>query len=821
MSPALGIPLVILALLIGIPVAVLVVIYLVVPLFKFLAIAVKHIARFIFGEITDVLRLVGSIVTGVLMIPLVIVNVIIGRWSAASHYGRGLSGEFKSVGLSVYRIAIGHPARLLGLTALTEGVEKRLPEVVAQAPGADRPAKRIGQFDGYRIVGSLPGGGSGSKLYVAEPDAAKLASFARGGRGNVRQVVVKSFSLKDGSSLPQIVRESRSLDAAKKLGLVLDHELTAERFFYVMEFVPGQSLSLLSQQMHASSGADGLDNAALANALKYIADLLKTLNTYHQGGLWHKDVKPDNIIVGDGRAHLVDFGLVTPLRSAMTLTTHGTEYFRDPEMVRLALKGVKVHEVDGARFDIFAAGAVLYSVIENSFPAHGVLSQIGKRCPETVRWVVRRAMTEYDKRYRTSAEMLADIDFVRFANDPFAVKPFELPSMRGATEDIGESIGHDRPAPAQAEVAAVCAAATPRPRQQDFGAAPAPRAGRSAPRLKVVNWWTGSYVRDDGTSAGASAGPVAFAMAAGTVPPRAAPYLAGLAEKRQEARANFDGTRRTAQEQLARARARVQAARERTVSKLARRGVRKDKPFAPGVNLGVGAAAVFLVLGVVGAVFVSSQRRQARPFPTAMVPSVPEPVAVDLGNGMYIATFNPTFAPTAPEAPQAPEAPRVKPGVKSVIEVGKPAPAVTSDGRVLVIVDLPKPLSEHHEATLTAAVGRLTGAGFSVLGDYPGNSAGEDELKRQIDISAQAIASCGQIGPDNPEAQRLLGEWMARGGGADLTLWVRRRSGLSMDASRAPDAPIEFILVGAGSNGDHGGKGQQRVSVGARALSAE
>ena len=33
----------------------------------------------------------------------------------------------------------------------------------------------------------------------------------------------------------------------------------------------------------------------------------------------------------------------------MTLTTHGTEYFRDPEMVRLALRGVKVHQVDGSR----------------------------------------------------------------------------------------------------------------------------------------------------------------------------------------------------------------------------------------------------------------------------------------------------------------------------------------------------------------------------------------------------------------------------------------------------------------------------------------
>ena len=56
-------------------------------------------------------------------------------------------------------------------------------------------------------------------------------TVARMGRGELKQVVIKSFSMNDGSSLPQIVRESRSLDAAKKLGLVLDHDLTPDRFF--------------------------------------------------------------------------------------------------------------------------------------------------------------------------------------------------------------------------------------------------------------------------------------------------------------------------------------------------------------------------------------------------------------------------------------------------------------------------------------------------------------------------------------------------------------------------------------------------------------
>src|SRR5690606_37107343 len=126
-----------------------------------------------------------------------------------------------------------------------------------------------------------------------------------------------------------------------------------------------------------------------------------------------------------------DLGLITHMRSAMTLTTHGTEYFRDPELVRMALKGVKVNEVEGARFDVYGVGAALYSVIENSFPAHGGLSQLTKRCPEAARWIIRRAMTDYDKRYGSMEEMLADIEAVRNAADPYAVRPVDLPSMRG------------------------------------------------------------------------------------------------------------------------------------------------------------------------------------------------------------------------------------------------------------------------------------------------------------------------------------------------------------------------------------------------------
>jgi len=430
----------------AIVIAVIALIYVVVPLLALIGRFIAHVFRFIGREIGDAMRLLGGALAIVVFVPLVLLSIVVGRWSAASHYGRSLQNELAAMGHAAYRLIVGNPARLVGAGALLEGVERRVPEAMAHAPGRDKPSRRTGQFDGYTIVGSIAGGGSGARLYIAEPDEIKRAVFARAGL-DVERVVIKSFSLKEGSSLPQIIREGRALEAAKKIGLVLEHDLTEHRFHYVMPYVPGEPLGTVASRLHEACGAEGLDDRRLREAAGYVGDLLETLDRYHRAGLWHKDVKPDNIIVHDGRAHLVDLGLVTPLRSAMTLTTHGTEYFRDPEMVRMALRGVKVHEVDGVKFDIYAAGAVLYASLENSFPAHGGLSHLTKRCPEALRWIVRRAMTEYQNRYASSGQMLSDLRTVLAAENMRAVKPADLPSMRASDAQPFEEPAAEAPMP--------------------------------------------------------------------------------------------------------------------------------------------------------------------------------------------------------------------------------------------------------------------------------------------------------------------------------------------------------------------------------------
>lgn len=571
---------------------------------------IRHVFTFVRGMVTDSVRAVGAIIAGLFFVPLAVGNVVIGRWSAASHYGRAIQDEAAALGHCVYRVAIGHPARLLLLGGLTEGLEKRVPQAMQQAPGSDRPGAKVGQFDGYSIVGSLPTGGSGAKVYVAEPTPSKKAALARAGRGDLGQVVIKSFSLRDGSTMPQIVRESRALESARKLGLILDHELNDERFYYAMPFVPGDSLAAVTRRLHAEGGLGGLRGRSLAAAMSHVSDLLSELAYYHRGGLWHKDVKPDNIIVNEGKAHLVDLGLVTPLRSAMTLTTHGTEYFRDPELVRMALRGAKVNEVDGVKFDLYGVGAVLYSVIENSFPAHGALSQITKSCPEALRWIIRRSMADMHQRYSSADEMLADLSVVAKAVDPFALKPIDLPSMGGAggsgdgasvpdLEPKYEAVSFARttPPPVPGEALGgvnvetgpgfVFKADIGRGLRVGAGAGVAaaaadakPAIGRTRPAIQLTDWWTGAYrVRGERVVVGKDS----F-----TSPARRMPRAPG----------------RTAAEQLQAARERVSAAQRRVQARPYRGFAASSRSYNNGPNAGV-FVAVGVVLLVLGLVFFS------------------------------------------------------------------------------------------------------------------------------------------------------------------------------------------------------------------------
>lgn len=740
--------------------AIAVLIAVIGPLSRAIGWLFRHIFRFIGGMLRDALRLAGALITSLFFVPLIAANVLIGRWSAASHYGRAIQAEFRAMCGCVYRMLVGHWARLLGLSDLTDGIERRLPEAMMAAPSADKPSGgKAGQFEGYQIIGSLPGGGSGGKLFIATPTPEKRAALARAGQHDVDRVVIKSFSLRDGSTLPQIVRENRAIPAARRMGLILEHELNEERFFYVTRYVPGESLSIVTQRLHAQSGPAGLDNPHLRTALSHTADLLRTLQLYHQGGLWHKDVKPDNIIVADGRAHLVDFGLITPLRSSMTLTTHGTEYFRDPEMVRMALRGVKVHEVDGSRFDLYAAGAVLYSVMEDSFPAHAGLSQLSKRCPDAVKWIIRRAMADYDKRYAGAAPMLADVEHVLSAPDPFAVKPIDLPSMKGASADDASEHGapfvpiaapvntnHTHPWEADAPIAGARSSPEFNAAGASFNAAPqatfvpaAAAVGSAAqsgsPRLRVTDWWTGRYNLDhDPAFAGAQPH-----VTGTTVHRRAAP----------EPRVTPRGPGSSAAEQLVRARARAREARERAQGRI--NSSRRNKFEPSGINAGV-IVGVLVFLALIAVLLVPSLLLSRRSVSAAQARPNPAPAdgAWAIGSpDLDLSSWNRSLK--ASDTDVAPT------GIILRDRVGFDTAAI---------------------AKVDSAIESLAKAGFEFTGEaYPSVLPAGGDHQRHLNVAASLRAAIGVAPFGSQDARQSIQTWLEANTPDAVVIWITGDSG--------------------------------------------
>ena len=441
-----------LAILVAIGLFVLAVIFILVPIVKggfafgaLIGRLIRHIFRWFFGSISDIICIVGQLLGTIVLVPTLLGSIVLGRWSATQQAWSVIKGNALGITLATYRLFVRRPMALLGISAALDDVERSFREGIVPATTGS-----TGGFEGYRIIDTLTSGGSGAVLYVAEP----LSARRRRLDGHPSRVVIKCFDLQGGSMLPQMMRESRSLDSARRLGLVLEHDMDTTRFWYVMPWIPGVHLGEVINELHA--GGRGLDETGLSRIISVTRDLLQILRRYHRQGLWHKDVKPENIIVNESGAHLVDLGLVTPLASAMTLTTHGTEYFRDPELVRQALRGAKVSEVDGARFDVYAAGAVLYYMLENTFPAHGGLSRFDQPSPEAAQWIVRRSMSEYEQRYSTIGMMLEDVAILAKAADPWSVRPADLPSMRGTA----------------AARTPVTTAPPPRPRQQPPQAPP-------------------------------------------------------------------------------------------------------------------------------------------------------------------------------------------------------------------------------------------------------------------------------------------------------------------------------------------------------------
>jgi serine/threonine-protein kinase len=211
------------------------------------------------------------------------------------------------------------------------------------------------------------------------------------------------------------------------------------RYYLAMEYVEGRSLHEWLMRLGRLRAGDALHVVlACAGALQHA----------HSLGLVHRDIKPDNVLVGrDGCVKLADLGLAKALDDDLnvTQTGHGagTPVYMAPEQARNA------KHVDH-RSDLYALGVMLYQLLTGELPFAGstvleiVLAKLEGRyeparrlnpeVPARLDAIIARLLARFpEDRYQGCADLIRDLTALGLAHPELSFLP---PAEATATSPV-------------------------------------------------------------------------------------------------------------------------------------------------------------------------------------------------------------------------------------------------------------------------------------------------------------------------------------------------------------------------------------------------
>jgi eukaryotic-like serine/threonine-protein kinase len=179
-----------------------------------------------------------------------------------------------------------------------------------------------------------------------------------------RAVAVKllhAHLARDPAFLDRFRREARSAAALSHPNVVAVHDWgeTDDGPYLVLQLIEGPSLrEVLRRQGRLSPG----------EALGVLGPAGAGLGAAHEAGLVHRDVKPENLLLGrDGSVHVTDFGLARAAASATSTfgadVLMGSPHYLSPEAVR--------GQPLDPRADVYGLGVVLFECLTGRPPHEG------------------------------------------------------------------------------------------------------------------------------------------------------------------------------------------------------------------------------------------------------------------------------------------------------------------------------------------------------------------------------------------------------------------------------------------------------------------
>jgi beta-lactam-binding protein with PASTA domain len=164
----------------------------------------------------------------------------------------------------------------------------------------------------------------------------------------------------DGAFVDRFIREAKTiarLDHPNLVG-VFDQGTDGRYVYLAMEYVAGCTLRDVLRKRGALQPRAALD---------ILEPVLAALGAAHLAGLVHRDMKPENVLIGDeGRVKVADFGLVRAVGTHTTASPGallGTVSYLAPEQIE--------HGTTGTPGDVYGCGVLLYEMLTGTKPHDG------------------------------------------------------------------------------------------------------------------------------------------------------------------------------------------------------------------------------------------------------------------------------------------------------------------------------------------------------------------------------------------------------------------------------------------------------------------